>query len=260
MKFVLYAPGGEIEIAGVARLLSPAQIVEADNAGDLCTKALDAQVVLIATSCLSRPLRRLLVELGGRRPRPGVVLVWLGENRPARVPTKAVDSVVRSRRLTTRLAALVHGAVGRSVRRSLVPELVEAPGLPPALRLGLVAACKARIPFRTVAQMADAAGCGRVTLTHQWSELAEPEHPRLVETLGALSLVDAVALRRGVPSWEAVAEELRLSVDTLRRRARRSLGLLRSQLATLDPQEVLHRVRLRYLDPVIRGPDGKELP
>lgn len=123
-----------------------------------------------------------------------------------------------------------------------------------------MAACKARRPFRTIRQMADAAGCKPVTLTHEWSQVTNPSDPRLVEALGALALLDAAAFRRATRSWEAVARELRVSVDTLRRRARVCLGLTLHQLAALDPEEVLQRLRRRVLDRVILGPDWKELP
>ena len=143
-------------------------------------------------------------------------------------------------------------AAKQSVPLLRLAEQVEGAELPPALRSGLAYSYRAAShrPVRNVKELAAAVYCSPTTLSREFRERAGGA-TNLIQFLNALSIVKAHQLRLSGLSWDAVANRLELSRQTLHNRSARWPGGTLKQLARIRQAPLLKKFFSDFAQPLL---------
>ena len=132
-------------------------------------------------------------------------LVWLGDIRAA-------------------LASTVARTRDRTMLRAVGTQVQRAAKLPRVVRDSISQACRQGIALRSVAALAELAGVGRSRFGAEWQRAA-PSGPTPKEFLDWLLLLSGCSRKSSAKSWAAVAREVGVDEDTLRRVSHRLTGV-----------------------------------
>jgi hypothetical protein len=190
-----------------------------------------------------------LCALKSRHPAHPVVLVTRWDLENAR---QLKDLTVEEVIWLPEVEQGLRGAVERACTRApnyvycLALPFEEAEHLPPVLREALAHACRSERPVHSVNELAAAVGRNRRSLWHQWNRVVDGAPLRLQDFLHWILLLRAVGRKTPERSWAAVAEELRMSPQTLWRYARDLTGRTLPELADAE-EETMRLFRGRVL-------------
>ncbi|MDE2943367.1 MAG: hypothetical protein OXT63_04040 [Gemmatimonadota bacterium] len=143
-------------------------------------------------------------------------------------------------------------AARQSVPLLRLAEQAEEAELPPALRSGLAYSYRAAShrPVRNVKELATAVYCSPTTLSREFRERAGGA-ANLTQFLHALSVVKAHQLRLSGLSWDAVANRLELSRQTLHSRSARWPGGTLKQLARVRQAPLMKKFFADFARPLL---------
>lgn len=135
-----------------------------------------------------------------------------------------LEEIVWIGQVEDRLGPAVERARERLLRRRFADHVDPSERISPLLRKALVLACRAETPVVSVTALARRVDCDRRTLWLHWKR-ARPKEAHLKDFLSWLLLLRAVGLKTPGRSWRAVAEEIGVHTQTLRRLCRRVTGV-----------------------------------
>jgi len=143
-------------------------------------------------------------------------------------------------------------AARQSVPLLSLAEQAEEAELPPALRSGLAYSYRAAShrPVRNVKELAAAVCCSPTTLSKEFRERAGGA-ANLSQFLNALSVVKAHQLRLSGLSWDAVANRLELTRQTLHNRSARWPGGTLKQLARVRQAPLMKKFFADFAQPLL---------
>ena len=212
----------------------------------LAADGAECSVVAIPRLAAADDARRL-AAFRARFPLHPVVLVTRGDIANARnLAGLPVDAVVWQEEVERELAPAVGRTCVLAGSRCFAAALRAAP-IPPALRAALARVACAEHPVRTVAALAEAAGCDRRTLWHQWRQTGAAGELRLQDFLHWLLLVRAAGAKTPRRPWSDVADDLGVHPHTLARLARQLVGLSLRELAAGGQAAVAERFQEEVL-------------
>ncbi len=175
-----------------------------------------------------------------------VVTTRTAENAEAilRIPVDAVvwETAVREQLLPAVVRVLEHSYLAVVARNALREGTFAH-----EVRIAIAAACRSHAPPYSVERSAMACGVPRSTLNAAWRKAGAPRlSPKLY--LRWIRLLQAVAWKTAQRSWESIAAELHVDVDTLARDATKVAGLHLRDLSV----ETIGLLREKFEDSVLR--------
>ncbi|HEY0150574.1 MAG TPA: hypothetical protein VGB92_01175 [Longimicrobium sp.] len=190
-----------------------------------------------------------LSALKSRHPRHPVVLVTRWDLENARqLKDLTVEEVIWLQEVEQGLRTAVERACAQEPNYvyCLALPFERAEHLPPVLREALAHACRSERPVHSVNELAAAVDRNRRSLWHQWNRAVDGAPLRLQDFLHWILLLRALGKKTPERSWAAVAEELRMSPQTLWRYARDLTGCTLPALAEAQ-EETIRLFRARVL-------------
>lgn len=143
-----------------------------------------------------------------------------------------VQELVWRRQVEEELEPAIMRALRRRFFHVAAREVQEAPGLPEPLAEALSLALRRDPPPTSVQGLAARVGKDRRTLWHHWKNVTGPDGELTLKGfLDWVLLLRAASLKSAERSWASVARELDVHVRTLRRAAKRRLGVRLRPLA-----------------------------
>lgn len=189
--------------------------------------------VVVEPSLTGAVVRRRISDLKRAFPFLPLVVVTEREAENVRHLTELeVDEIVWLSRPGT-IATAIPRAISGSLLRRLARTFASCEGLDPILRRALARLCVATRPVTGVAELADAVGRHRTTLARAWKREAEGIPWRLQDVVAWILLLRAVGQKSPDRSWNQVAHDLGVHVQTLRGYAERLRG---KGLAEIDAE------------------------
>ncbi|WP_419933891.1 hypothetical protein [Candidatus Palauibacter sp.] len=190
------------------------------------------------------PSARLELLRGIERNAPWVPVILVTDCEPdvaCRLCDIRVSGIVWFDDLSTELQSRIDAAC-RSTQLLRLADEIQSSALPPALRSAL--ACSLRsatsLPVRGVKELAVIACYSPVTLSQEYRESVGGA-ATLSQFLNALTVMRAHQLRFSGLGWEAIAERLGLTRQTLYRKAKRWPGSTLAQLERTEHAPLLAR-------------------
>ncbi len=166
---------------------------------------------------------------------PMVVVTTKDAENAQAIAGMPVDEVVWETTIRDQLRPAVLRVLEQSYLAVVARNVLRQVSLGRDVRLAIAAACRSHPPLQSVDRLAMVCGVPRSTLNAAWSKAAPPTlTPKLF--LRWVRLLRAVAGKTAHRSWESIAAELQVDVDTLARDATHVAGLhLRDlSVATID--------------------------
>jgi hypothetical protein len=210
------------------------------------------------TTCAVVALGWLRDDLGERRlrslkeryPTRPIVLVTTKDADNARALRSAeIEEVVWLSEIESDLLMAVRRAQACGFLQPTLRVLEQALLRYPPLRRAIDYACRAKIPVRSIGQLAASAGCNRRTLWRHWHEAVGPGCPlRLEDVLDWLLLLHAVGRKEPARSWSSVAADLQIHPHTLGRIAARLATRPLRSLAARDQFPLALEFDARIID------------
>jgi hypothetical protein len=164
----------------------------------------------------------------------------------------SIDEVVWLHDMARSLWPAVCRSQVPGLMRLSVDTLLACRQLPACLRRGLVSACMAEPPIRSIQELARITGCHRHTLWYHWHKgVGYSTKLRLEDFLDWLILLRAADGKRGRCAWAHVATSIEVHEHTIARIARRHLGMTLRDLAEIELKTLAEVFRAQALQPVI---------
>lgn len=165
-----------------------------------------------------------------------------------------VEELVWTSRLEEEIGPAVRRAVVRGALREAAREVRDDPAVPAPLAEALSLALRRDPPPTSVQQLAAEVGKDRRTLWYHWrNTVGAGTEMTLKEFLDWVLVLRAASAKQQDRTWRSVAGEMDVHPRTLRRAARRRLGVRLHPLGAAEGDRALVRFRSTVL-PKVTGP------